>query len=117
MVHIEPICKGSNGDADIGNRLRDTGSGEKGEDGTDGETSMETYTLLLLKSLQLCLTLCDPIDSSLPGSSIHGIFQARVLEWIAIAFSDKIDSQWKFSVWLSELKLGLCNNLVGWEGV
>ena len=40
------------------------------------------------KSLQLCLTLCDPIDSSPPGSSIHGIFQARVLEWGAIAFSN-----------------------------
>ena len=33
---------------------------------------------------QLCLTLSDPMDCSLPGSSIHGIFQARVLEWIAI---------------------------------
>ena len=39
------------------------------------------------KSLQSCLTLCDPMDCSLPGSSIHGIFQARVLEWVAIAFS------------------------------
>ena len=37
---------------------------------------------------QSCLTLCDPMDCSLPGSSIHGIFQARVLEWGAIAFSD-----------------------------
>ena len=37
---------------------------------------------------QSCLTLSDPMDSSLPGSSIHGIFQARVLEWDAIAFSD-----------------------------
>ena len=36
---------------------------------------------------QSCPTLCDPIDSSLPGSSVHGIFQARVLEWDAIAFS------------------------------
>ena len=36
---------------------------------------------------QLCLTLSDPMDYSLPGSSIHVIFQARVLEWIAIAFS------------------------------
>ena len=39
------------------------------------------------KSLQSCPTLCDPIDGSPPGSSIHGIFQARVLEWGAIAFS------------------------------
>ena len=35
---------------------------------------------------QLCLTLHYPMDCSLPGSSIHGIFQARVLEWVAIAF-------------------------------
>ena len=39
------------------------------------------------KSLQLCPTLCYPIDGSPPGSSVHGIFQARVLEWGAIAFS------------------------------
>ena len=36
---------------------------------------------------QSCPTLCDPIDGSLTGSSVHGIFQARVLEWGAIAFS------------------------------
>ena len=40
-----------------------------------------------VKVPQSCLTLCDPMDCSLPGSSIHGIFQARVLEWVAIAFS------------------------------
>ena len=39
------------------------------------------------KLLQSCPTLCDPIDGSPPGSSVHGIFQARVLEWGAIAFS------------------------------
>ena len=39
------------------------------------------------KSLQSCPTLCDPIDGSPPGSSIHGILQARVLEWGATAFS------------------------------
>ena len=39
------------------------------------------------KLLQLCLTLCDAIDGSPPGSSVHGIFQARILEWVAIAFS------------------------------
>ena len=41
------------------------------------------------KSLQLCLTLSDPVDCSLPGSSVPGIFQARVLEWGAIAFSSR----------------------------
>ena len=40
------------------------------------------------KSLQSCLTLCNPLDSSPPGSSVHGIFQARVLELVAIAFSE-----------------------------
>ena len=38
------------------------------------------------KSLQSCLTLRGPMDCSLPGFSVHGIFQARVLEWVAIAF-------------------------------
>ena len=36
---------------------------------------------------QLCLTLCDSMDCSLPGSSVHGIFQARILEWVAVSFS------------------------------
>ena len=39
---------------------------------------------------QLCPTLSDPMDYSLPGSYVHGIFQARVLEWGAIAFSEEI---------------------------
>ena len=43
---------------------------------------------------QLCLTLCDPMDCSLLGSSIHGIFQARVMEWGAIAFS----APWLYSL-------------------
>ena len=36
---------------------------------------------------QLCQTLCDPMNYSLPGSSVHGILQARILEWVAISFS------------------------------
>ena len=40
------------------------------------------------KSLQSYLTLCDPIDCSLPGSTIPGILQARTLEWVAISFSN-----------------------------
>ena len=37
--------------------------------------------------IQSCLTLCDPMDYSPPGSTVHGIFQARVLEWVVISFS------------------------------
>ena len=40
------------------------------------------------KSLQLCPTLCDRIDGSLPGSPVPGILQARTLEWVAISFSN-----------------------------
>ena len=46
---------------------------------------------------QLCPTLSDPVDCSLPGSSVHGSFQARVLEWGAIAFS-KAFSEGHFKV-------------------
>ena len=38
---------------------------------------------------QSCLTLCDPVECSLPGFSVHGILQERILEWIAIPFSKK----------------------------
>ena len=47
-----------------------------------------TYAAAAAKSLQSCLTLCDPIDSSPPGSPVPGIFQARTLEWVAISFSN-----------------------------
>ena len=43
---------------------------------------------IAVKSLQSCLTLCDPIDCSPPGSAISGILQARTLEWVAISFSN-----------------------------
>ena len=46
------------------------------------------------KSLQSCPTLCDPIDSSPPGSPVPGILQARTLEWVAISFSNA----WKWKV-------------------
>ena len=51
------------------------------------------------KSLQSCLTLCDPIDGSPPGSPIPGILQARTLEWVAISFS----SAWKWKVKVKSL--------------
>ena len=46
------------------------------------------YAAAAAKSLQSCRTLCDPIDSSPPGSSVPGILQARTLEWVAISFSN-----------------------------
>ena len=46
-----------------------------------------SYTAAAAKSLQLCLTLCDPTDGSPPGSPVPGILQARTLEWVAISFS------------------------------
>ena len=42
------------------------------------------------KSLQSCPPLCDPVDGSPPGSCVHGILQARVLEWVALAFSNAL---------------------------
>ena len=55
---------------------------------------------------QSCPTLCDPMDCSLPGSSVHGIFQARVLEWGAIAFS-KLTSRHLFKSVLGVFPGGL----------
>ena len=46
-----------------------------------------TYCLCRSEVAQSCSTLCDPMDCNLLGSSVHGIFQARVLEWVAISFS------------------------------
>ena len=51
---------------------------------------------------QSCPTLCDPIDCSLPGSSIYGIFQARVLEWVAISFS-RGSSRPRNWIWVSHI--------------
>ena len=44
--------------------------------------SPEPPALMCAKLLELCLTLCDPMDCSPPGSSVHGILQARILEWV-----------------------------------
>ena len=56
---------------------------------------------LAAKSLQSCLTLCDPIDGSPPGSPIPGILQARTLEWVAISFSNA----WKWEMKVKSLSL------------
>ena len=68
---IESACN-------AGNVGLNPGSGRSPEEGNGNPESEVT---------QPCLTLSDPMDCSLPGSSVHGISQARVLEWVAIAFS------------------------------
>ena len=66
------------------------------------------------KSLQSCLTLCNPIDGNPPGSPVPGILQARILEWVAISFSNA----WKWKVkaaaakWLQSC-LTLCDPIDG----
>ena len=77
----------------------------------DGDCSHEIKRCLLLgrkamtnlaaaaKSLQSCLILCDPIDDSPPGSTVSGILQARILEWVAISFSNA----WKWKVKVKSL--------------
>ena len=61
-------------------------------------TEVSVGCMIVVKVLvaQLCLTLCDPMDRSPPGSSVHGILQAKVLEWRAILFSrDLLDPRIK----------------------
>ena len=60
------------------------------------------YYLVKVKMLatQLCLILCDPMDCNLPGSSVHGILQARILEWVAIPYC-RGSSQSRYQTWIS----------------
>ena len=58
------------------------------------QNTMQTLVTAAAKSLQSCPTLCDPTDSSPPGSPVPGILQARILEWVAISFSNA----WKWKV-------------------
>ena len=62
-------------------------------------TRCSTSYITAAKSLQSCPTLCDPMDCSLPGFSVHGILQARTLEWVAISFSNA----WKWKVKVKSL--------------
>ena len=99
-------------------------------------TSWATATA---KSLQLCLTLCDPTDSSPPGSPVPGILQARTLEWVAISFSKNkrclpskycsttlcfksytvagrkpiLTPCWKWFLWLASIIMIILNGLAG----
>ena len=59
-----------------------------------------TSSFVHAKSLLSCLTLCDPMDCSQPDCSVHGILQARIMEWVVISFS-KESSQPKDQTWVS----------------
>ena len=67
--------------------------------------------------IQLCPTLCDPMDCSPPGSSVHGIFQARILEWVAIPFSR--GSSWPrnqtWVSWVSCIGMWILYHCATWE--
>ena len=65
-------------------------------------------------SRSVCLTLSDPMDCSPPGSSVHGVFQARVLEWGAIAFSDVLSTT---RVLHPEVSNSSCSNILFVNGV
>ena len=64
-------------------------------------TEEETQNRAMCSVAQLCLTLCEPVDYSPPGSSVHGIFQARTLEWVAISFSKETEPWVKKYCWIS----------------
>ena len=67
---------------------------------------MKTFVSVTVK---LCPTLCDPMDCSLPGFSVHGTFQTRILEWVAISFS-RGSSQPRDQTRVSRI-VGRCFNL------
>ena len=70
-----------------------------------GNSGNKMYIHLKVLVTQSCLTVCDPGDCSPPGSSVHGIFQAKILEWVAIFFSRKS------TIWLSNST----NGHIPWE--
>ena len=63
-------------------------------------------TMLPCSLAQSCLTLCNPVDCSPPGSSLHGILQAGILQWVAIPFGHKSLSWWKWLVLWNQRELG-----------
>ena len=64
------------------------------------DTQITNYEKVKVLVAQSCLILCDPMDCSLPGSSVHGILQARILEWI-VMYSSRGSSQPSDQTWVS----------------
>ena len=77
--------------------LRKVKSGQS--PGTKPSSQWVLFVVVVVKSLQSCPTLCDPIDGRPPGSPVPGILQARTLEWVAISFSNA----WKWKVKVKSL--------------
>ena len=76
-----------------------------------------SFAVAAAKSLQSCPTLCDPIDGSPPGSPVPGILQAKVLEWVAIAFSTHSATKSKKGEQTWKPKVGLWLGGSGWVGL
>ena len=74
LIYLGLTCEREGGEREKG-RMEGRRRGREGQKGRESEV------------IQSCQTLCNPMDCSPPDSSIHGIFQARVLEWVAISFS------------------------------
>ena len=78
-----------------------------------GLIQSKSFAAAAAKLLQLCPTLCDPVDGSPPGSSVPGILQARTLEWVAISFSEETgwervysEGWWKLSYRMRNVATG-----------
>ena len=65
-------------------------------------TQLILFVFCVLLVTQLCLTLCDPMDHGPPGSSFHGVLQAKILGWVSIPFS-RVSSQPMDQTWVSHI--------------
>ena len=72
----------------IARRAKKACLGDQCKEIEENNRMRKTVAAAAAKSLQSCLTLCDPTDGSPPGSPVPGILQARTLEWVAISFSN-----------------------------
>ena len=65
-------------------------------------TQLNLFVFCVLLVTQLCLTFCDPMDHGPPGSSFHGVLQAKILGWVSILFS-RVSSQPMDQTWVSRI--------------
>ena len=86
---------------------------KEGKCGLNWESSIETYTLRCIVT-KSCLPLCDPMNYSMPGSTVHGIFQARIMEWVAISFS-RGSSQPRYQTCISCIGRRIIYHWATWE--